>query len=129
MNNAKILVVDDSATMRRIISAQLNQLGFGNIDEAENGQEGIEVLKREEFDLVLTDWNMPFMDGHTMVRNIRATDKLKHLPILMVTTRNTKADVVEAVKAGVNNFITKPFKPSDLRQKIEAVMKTAKKAV
>lgn len=128
MNSAKILVVDDSATMRRIIETQLRTLGFNDIEEAEHGQEGLQMINRGGFDLILTDWNMPIMDGRTMVQAIRKQEQHKDLPILMVTTRNTKADVVEAVRAGISNFVTKPFKPSELRQKIEAVLKKTQKA-
>ena len=124
----KILVVDDSPTMRRIIVAQLGQLGYAEVVEADNGQVALETLKKQPCDLVLTDWNMPFMDGRTMVIQLRQTEGWEQLPVLMVTTRNTKADVVDALKAGVNNYVVKPFKPSDLGKKIEAVLAAIAKA-
>lgn len=118
----KFLVVDDSPTMRRIIVAQLGQLGYGEVEEADNGQVALERLKAQPFDFVLTDWNMPFMDGRSMVLELRQTPGIDQLPVVMVTTRNTKADVIEALKAGVNNYVVKPFKPSDLGKKIDAVL-------
>ena len=124
----KILVVDDSPTMRRIIIAQLKQLGYGETEEAENGQVALDRLKEKPFDFVLTDWNMPFMDGRTMVLQLRQTPGIEQLPVLMVTTRNTKADVMDALRAGVNNYVVKPFKPSDLKSKIEAVLAAGIKA-
>lgn len=124
----KILVVDDSPTMRRIIIAQLKQLGYGEVEEAENGQAALDRLQEKPFDFVLTDWNMPFMDGRTMVRQLRQTPGIEQLPVLMVTTRNTKADVMDALRAGVNNYVVKPFKPSDLKSKIEAVLAAGIKA-
>lgn len=122
MAEMKVLVVDDSPTMRKIVAAQLGQLGYGDVEQAENGEEALEVLKRASFDLVLTDWNMPVMDGRALVENIRQTEALKEIPVLMVTTRNTKADVILALQAGVNNFVVKPFKPADLGKKISAVL-------
>jgi two-component system chemotaxis response regulator CheY len=118
----KILVVDDSPTMRRILIAQLGQLGYGEVEEADNGQVALERLKSRPFDFVLTDWNMPFMDGRSMVMELRQTPGIDQLPVVMVTTRNTKTDVIEALKAGVNNYVVKPFKPSDLGKKIDAVL-------
>lgn len=124
----KFLVVDDSPTMRRIIVAQLGQLGYGEVEEADNGQVALERLKAQPFDFVLTDWNMPFMDGRSMVLELRQTPGIDQLPVVMVTTRNTKADVIDALKAGVNNYVVKPFKPSDLGKKIDAVLAAGAKA-
>lgn len=124
----KFLVVDDSPTMRRIIVAQLGQLGYGEVEEADNGQAALERLKTQPFDFVLTDWNMPFMDGRSMVLELRQTPGIDQLPVVMVTTRNTKADVIDALKAGVNNYVVKPFKPSDLGKKIDAVLAAGARA-
>ncbi len=119
----KILVVDDMSTMRRIIRTILNQLGYQNIDEAENGKQALAKLKSEKFDFVVTDWNMPEMDGLTLVQEIRKDPELKHLPVLMVTAEAKKENVLLALKAGVNNYIVKPFTPEVLKEKIEKIFK------
>ncbi len=119
----KILVVDDMSTMRRIIKTILNQLGYTNIDEAENGKQALAKLKKEKFDFVITDWNMPEMDGLSLVKAIRSDDELKHLPVLMVTAEAKKENVMEALKAGVNNYIVKPFTPEVLKEKMEKIFK------
>jgi two-component system chemotaxis response regulator CheY len=122
MSGVKVLVVDDSPTMRRIIVGQLNQAGFTNVGEAENGQHGLEELEKGDYNLVLTDWNMPGMDGLAFVQAIRKKESLKGLPILVVTTRNAKSDVVLAIKEGANNYVVKPFGPSALSEKISKVL-------
>ncbi|EDP75226.1 chemotaxis response regulator CheY [Hydrogenivirga sp. 128-5-R1-1] len=119
----KILVVDDMSTMRRIIRTILNQLGYSNIEEAENGKQALAKLKKEKFDFVVTDWNMPEMDGLSLVKAIRSDDELKHIPVLMVTAEAKKENVMEALKAGVNNYIVKPFTPEVLKEKMEKVFK------
>ena len=119
----KILVVDDMSTMRRIIRTILNQLGYTNIEEAENGKQALAKLKNEKFDFVITDWNMPEMDGLTLVKTIRSDPELKHLPVLMVTAEAKKENVLEALKAGVNNYIVKPFTPEILKEKMEKIFK------
>lgn len=118
----RILVVDDSSTMRRIIINTLSKLGYSSILEASNGREGVERLSANPVDLVITDWNMPEMSGIEFIRAIRATDGLKALPVLMVTTNAAKDDIVEALKAGVNNYVVKPFTPDTIKEKIEAVL-------
>ena len=118
MANLKILAIDDSPTMRRIIINTLKRAGYEDIVEAGDGKEAIAKLKVEDVNFVITDWNMPEMDGLTFVNTIRAMDEYKNLPILMVTTRSVKEDIVEALKAGVNNYIVKPFTPETLKQKI-----------
>jgi len=120
--NLKILAIDDSPTMRRIIINTLKRAGYDNIVEAADGKEAIAKLKVEEVNFVITDWNMPEMDGLTFVNTIRTMDEYKSLPILMVTTRSVKEDIVEALKAGVNNYIVKPFTPDTLKQKIEETL-------
>ncbi len=119
----RFLVVDDSPTMRRIVINALKTFGYGEILEAEDGQEGLAKLQAEKVDFVITDWNMPNMTGLELTRAIRSSDALKHLPILMVTTRGLKQDIVEALQARVNNYVVKPFTPQVLREKIDAVLK------
>ncbi len=109
--------------MRRIIKTILNQLGYSNIEEAENGKQALAKLKKEKFDFVITDWNMPEMDGLTLVREIRSDEELKALPVLMVTAEAKKENVMEALKAGVNNYIVKPFTPEVLKEKMEKIFK------
>jgi len=115
----KFLVVDDSSTMRRIIKNSLKRIGFEDIDEAENGAEGLNKLSG--VDIILTDWNMPEMDGLEFVKRVRAQNA--SIPILMVTTNAAKDDIVEALKNGVNNYIVKPFTPETLKEKIDALLK------
>ena len=119
----KIIVVDDSPTMRRIVVQMLKQIGYSEIVEAADGQEAWKCLQTGgPFDLVLTDWNMPVMTGLQLTQAIRANQKLAKLPILMLTTRSMKEDIVTAVKAGVNNYVTKPFNPKTLKEKMEKVL-------
>jgi two-component system chemotaxis response regulator CheY len=118
----RILVVDDSSTMRRIIINTLSKLGYSEILEASNGREGVERLAANKVDLVVTDWNMPEMSGIEFIRAIRSNDATKGLPVLMVTTNAAKDDIVEALKAGVNNYVVKPFTPDTIKEKIEAVL-------
>jgi two-component system chemotaxis response regulator CheY len=119
----KILVVDDSSTMRRIITNVILQLGYkkDDIEEAENGQIAWEILNNGNFDVVLTDWNMPIMSGLDLVKLIRNEEKYASLPIIMITTEGGKAEVVTALKAGVNNYIVKPFTAVLLKDKLNAV--------
>ncbi len=116
--NMKILVVDDFSTMRRIVKNVLKQLGFSNFEEAENGEMALGMLQKGEFEFVVSDWNMPVMDGLTLVEKIRADDALKGLPILMVTAEAEKDKVIAAVKAGVNNYIVKPFTADTMKEKL-----------
>ena len=114
----RILAVDDSATMRRIIKNQLKQSGFDQVDEAENGREALNMLKAGGYDVLITDWNMPEMCGLDLVKEIRKADALKAMPILMITTVSGKEDIVTALKAGVNNYVVKPFDAGTLQAKI-----------
>ncbi|HHG75036.1 MAG TPA: response regulator [Persephonella sp.] len=123
----KILVVDDMATMRRIIKGLLEQLGFKNIDEAEDGKVALQKLKTGKYDFVVTDWNMPNMTGLELVQEIRKDPELKHLPVLMVTAEAKKENVLLAIKAGVNNYIVKPFTAEVLKEKIEKIFSAMKK--
>ncbi len=119
----KIITIDDSSTMRRIIKNTLKRIGYGDeILEAENGKEALEILENNDVDLIITDWNMPVMDGLTFVKKIRANKKFDDVPIIMVTTEAAKEDIITALKAGVNNYIVKPFTPQVLKEKIETVM-------
>lgn len=122
MSDLKILAVDDSPTMRRIIINTLKRAGYGDVTEASDGKDALAKLKVDKFNFVITDWNMPEMDGLTFVTNIRKTPEYKDLPILMVTTRSVKDDIIEAMKAGVNNYIVKPFTPETLKEKIESTL-------
>lgn len=121
--NMKIMVVDDMSTMRRIVKNILKQLGFSNIDEAENGQEALTKLKADTFGFVVSDWNMPVMTGIDMLRAIRADEGLKHIPVLMVTAEAQKENIVEAVQAGVSNYIVKPFTAESLQDKMAKIFK------
>ena len=116
--NMKILVVDDMSTMRRIVKNILKQLGFSNMEEAENGQEALTKLRADSYGFVVSDWNMPIMPGIEMLRAIRADDKLKHIPVLMVTAEAQKENLIEAIQAGVNNYIVKPFTAETMQEKI-----------
>lgn len=117
----KFLVVDDSATMRRIVVNSLQRIGYSDIVEAADGAQGLEALDGS-IDFVITDWNMPVMGGLDMVRSIRAQPDRAGLPILMVTTRSVREDIVQAAQAGVNNYVVKPFTPQVLKEKIDQVL-------
>jgi two-component system, chemotaxis family, chemotaxis protein CheY len=119
--NMKILVVDDMSTMRRIVKNILKQLGFSNMEEAENGQEALTKLRADSYGFVVSDWNMPVMPGIDMLRAIRADDKLKHIPVLMVTAEAQKENLIEAIQAGVNNYIVKPFTAETMQEKIAKI--------
>ena len=121
--NMKILVVDDMTTMRRIVKNILKQLGFANIEEAENGQEALQKLRAEPFGFVVSDWNMPVMTGIDMLRAIRADEKLKVIPVLMVTAEAQQANLVEAIQAGVSNYIVKPFTAETMQEKLQKIFK------
>lgn len=119
--NMPILVVDDFSTMRRIVKTCLKQLGFENITEAEDGQVALGKLQAQDFKLVISDWNMPNMMGIDLLRAVRGDAKLKVMPFLMVTAEAQKENVIEAAKAGVSNYIIKPFTADQLQQKLEAI--------
>lgn len=117
----KILVVDDFSTMRRIVKNLLKQLGFENLEEAEDGMQAYTKLKNSGYDFVVSDWNMPNMSGLELLKKIREDPKLKDLPFLMVTAEAEKHKVIEAIQAGVNNYIVKPFTGEILKEKIEKI--------
>ena len=117
----KILVVDDFSTMRRIIRNLLRDLGFDNTEEADDGATALPLLKSGKFDFLITDWNMPIMEGIDLVRTIRADGGLRELPILMVTAEARREQIVAAAQAGVNGYIVKPFNALTLEQKIAKI--------
>jgi len=122
----KILIVDDSSTMRRIIGNVVQQLGFSkdDFDEAEDGVKAWELLQKSQYDIVLTDWNMPNMNGLDLVKNIRGGGNHQKTPIIMITTEGGKMEVITALKAGVNNYIVKPFNAAILKEKLDGVFKS-----
>jgi two-component system chemotaxis response regulator CheY len=122
MADLRILAVDDSPTMRRIIVNTLKRAGYNEVVEATDGKDAMAKMKVEEVNFIITDWNMPEMDGLAFVTSLRSIEEYKSIPILMVTTRSVKDDIVEALKAGVNNYIVKPFTPDTLKQKIEQIL-------
>mgnify|MGYP003347687841 CR=1 FL=1 len=121
----RVLVVDDSTTMRRIIANTLKKLGYEDIAEAGDGTEGLQAVSQAKPGLILTDWNMPKMDGREFVRSLRTLPDMAAVPVLMVTTHAEKSDVVLALQAGVNDYVVKPFTPEILKEKIELVMSKA----
>jgi two-component system chemotaxis response regulator CheY len=119
----KVLVVDDFSTMRRIVKNTLRQIGFTNIEEAEDGQKAYDRLIVEKFDFVVSDWNMPNMTGIDLLRKVRATPQIKDIPFLMVTAEAKQENIVEAIKAGVSNYIVKPFTVATLDEKVKKIFK------
>jgi two-component system chemotaxis response regulator CheY len=117
----KVLVVDDFATMRRIVKGVLKQLGFSDIIEAENGSSALDELKKENVGLIVSDWNMPKMTGLDLLKAVREDENLKSIPFIMVTAEGQKENVLEAVKAGVSNYIVKPFTPETFNEKLVKV--------
>lgn len=125
----KFLVVDDFSTMRRIVRNLLKELGFANVDEAEDGVAALQKLNSAQFDFVVTDWNMPNMDGLTLLQTIRQTPHLKHLPVLMITAEAKKENIIAAAGAGASGYIVKPFTAGTLSEKLEKIFeKMGKKA-
>jgi two-component system chemotaxis response regulator CheY len=119
----KILVVDDSSTMRRIIVNTLARLGYKDVVQGADGVEAWDAMQtNSDIGVVITDWNMPNMNGLELVKKIRAEEKYIDVPIIMVTTEGGKAEVITALKAGVNNYIVKPFTPQVLKEKLQAVL-------
>ena len=117
----KILIVDDFATMRRIMKNILKQLGFTDITEADDGTSALEELQKNTFDLIVSDWNMPKMTGLDLLKNVRGNDTFKDIPFLMVTAEAQKQNVVEAVQAGVSNYVVKPFTAEAISEKLEKI--------
>ncbi|MBB3121606.1 two-component system chemotaxis response regulator CheY [Massilia violacea] len=117
----KFLVVDDFSTMRRIVRNLLKELGYANVDEAEDGVMALAKLRAEQFDFVVSDWNMPNMDGLTMLQNIRADPALAKLPVLMVTAEAKKENIIAAAQAGANGYVVKPFTAATLDEKLNKI--------
>jgi two-component system, chemotaxis family, chemotaxis protein CheY len=116
-----VLVVDDAATMRRIVKGLLRELGIKNMREAENGSTALDELRKKKADLVVSDWNMPVMNGLDLLRAIRQDNDLKNTPVLMVTAEAKKENIVEALQAGVSNYIVKPFNAKTLEEKLNKI--------
>lgn len=119
--NMKFLVVDDFSTMRRIVRNLLKELGFTNVDEAEDGVVALNKLKGGSFEFVVSDWNMPNMTGLELLKAIRADASLKHLPVLMVTAEAKKENIIEAAQAGASGYVVKPFTAATLEEKLNKI--------
>jgi len=119
--NMKVLVVDDFSTMRRIVKNLLRDLGFTNMQEADDGSTALPMLQNGDFDFVVTDWNMPGMQGIDLLKAIRADKKLAHIPVLLITAEAKKEQIVMAAQAGVNGYIVKPFTAGTLKTKIDKI--------
>ncbi|NVJ99900.1 MAG: chemotaxis response regulator CheY [Oceanospirillaceae bacterium] len=119
--DVKILVVDDFSTMRRIIKNLLRDLGFTNVEEADDGKTALPILKTGRVDFLVTDWNMPGMTGIDLVKTVRADENLSHIPILMVTAEAKREQIIAAAQAGVNGYVVKPFTAATLKEKIEKI--------
>lgn len=123
----KFLVVDDFSTMRRIIRNLLKELGYNNVDEAEDGSMALAKLKRETFDFIVSDWNMPVMDGLELLKAVRADPKLTHIPMLMVTAEAKKENIIAAAQAGASSYVVKPFTAATLDEKISKILEKLNK--
>ena len=124
-SDLKFLVVDDFSTMRRIVRGLLKEMGCNNCEEAEDGAVALGMLKAAKYDFVVSDINMPNMNGFDLLKAIKADDSLKHLPVLMVTAEATKEDIMLAAKTGASGYIVKPFTKATLQDKLEAILKKA----
>ena len=119
--NLRFLVVDDFSTMRRIVRNLLKELGYTNVEEAEDGAMGLAALRKSQFDFVISDWNMPNMDGLTMLQQIRADPALSKLPVLMVTAEAKKENIIAAAQAGASGYVVKPFTAATLDEKLQKI--------
>lgn len=117
----KVLVVDDFATMRRILKGVLKEIGFTKIVEADDGSTALAVLKKDKVGLIVSDWNMPEVSGLELLKAVRGDDSMKNVPFLMVTAEGQKDSVVQAVQAGVDNYIVKPFTADTIKEKLEQI--------
>lgn len=122
MQNLSFLVVDDFSTMRRIIKNLLNDIGYPNVTEADDGNSALPLLKNGRFDFLITDWNMPGMSGLDLVKQVRADARLSKMPVLMLTAEAKREQIVEAAQAGVSGYVIKPFTAATLREKIEKIL-------
>jgi two-component system chemotaxis response regulator CheY len=118
----KFLIVDDFSTMRRIVRGLLKEIGYNNADEAEDGSVALNMLKNSKYDFVVSDINMPVMNGFELLSAVKADDSLKHLPVLMVTAEARKEDIVRAAKDGAAGYIVKPFTKATLEEKVQKIM-------
>ena len=125
--NMKFLVVDDFSTMRRIVRNLLKELGFTNVDEAEDGQVALHKLKTQHFDFIVSDWNMPNMTGLELLKALRADQQLKHLPFMMITAEAKRENIIEAAMAGASGYIVKPFTAATLEEKLNKVFQNMSK--
>ncbi|MFQ6335029.1 chemotaxis response regulator CheY [Methylophilus sp. 3sh_L] len=125
--NTKFLVVDDFSTMRRIVRNLLKELGYNNVEEAEDGADALNKLRNGDFEFVVSDWNMPNMDGLTMLQNIRADSKLSKLPVLMVTAEAKKENIIAAAQAKANGYVVKPFTAATLEEKLSKIFEKLEK--
>ncbi len=116
-----IITIDDFSTMRRIVKNLLKQLGFSNILEADDGTTGLEAIRSQKVDFIISDWNMPKMTGLELLKTVRSDPALKEIPFLMVTAEAEKENIIQAVQAGVSNYVVKPFTAEVLKQKIEKI--------
>jgi two-component system, chemotaxis family, chemotaxis protein CheY len=120
--NLNFLVVDDFSTMRRIIKNLLNDLGYANVTEADDGATALPLLKAGQFDFLITDWNMPGMPGLELLKQVRADERLAKMPVLMLTAEAKREQIVEAAQAGVNGYVIKPFTAATLKEKIDKIL-------
>jgi two-component system chemotaxis response regulator CheY len=123
----KFLVVDDYLSMRRMVKSVLNDLGYSNVVEADDGSTALPLLRDGEFDFLITDWNMPGMPGLELLKAVRAHERLAKLPVLMVTAEAKREQIVEAVQAGVNGYVIKPFTAEVLKEKLAKILKAPPK--
>ena len=121
-HDIKFLIVDDFSTMRRIVRGLLKEIGYHNADEAEDGSVALNMLKNAKYDFVVSDINMPVMNGFELLAAVKADDALKHLPVLMVTAEARKEDIVRAAKDGAAGYIVKPFTKATLEEKVQKIM-------
>lgn len=124
IETTRFLVVDDFSTMRRIVRNLLKELGFTDVQEAEDGVEALKKLRASSFDFVVSDWNMPNMTGIELLRSIRADATLKHLPVLMVTAEAKRENIIEAAQVGASGYVVKPFTAGTLDEKLQKIFKT-----
>ncbi len=127
IESTRFLVVDDFSTMRRIVRNLLKELGFVNVQEAEDGVEALKKLHSDAFDFVVSDWNMPNMTGIELLRAIRADARLKHLPVLMVTAEAKRENIIEAAQAGASGYVVKPFTAATLDEKLKKIFQNMNK--
>ena len=120
--NLRFLVVDDFSTMRRIVKNLLNELGYANVQEADDGQSALPMLKTGGFDFLVTDWNMPGMPGLDLLKAVRADPALAKMPVLMLTAEAKREQIIEAAQAGVNGYVIKPFTAITLKEKIDKIL-------